>query len=222
MTAVWPQPLSAVWFDLDGTLIDSAPDLYRAMLALCAEQGVDAPGPEAFRERVSRGGLAMLRSVFADADPAMLDHLLPRFLELYAQRMDVLTRLFDGMALLLDALDQRGMPWGIVTNKSAVLGEPLLARLRLAQRAAACVYGDTLPVRKPDPAPLLLACQKAEVPARQCVYIGDDERDIQAARGAGMVSIVAGWGYLDGGEVHTWGADHVAATVNDLARLLVA
>lgn len=220
MSRQWPGSLSAVWFDLDGTLVDSAPDLYQACLDLCAEQGVAAPDYSDFRPLVSRGGMAMLRASLPAQDEAGLEQILPRFLEIYAQRLDGLTRLFDGMRAVLDTLALRDIPWGIVTNKSCVLAEPLLQRLGLHPQAAACVYGDTLPLRKPDPAPVLHACKQAGVLPEACIFIGDDARDIQAGQAAGMYSIAAAWGYLDGGDPHTWGADCVLEDVDQLARLL--
>ncbi len=220
MSRSWPRPLAAVWFDLDGTLVDSAPDLYQACVDLCAEQSVAAPAYDAFRPLVSRGGMAMLRASLPDRDEASLKQVLPRFLQIYADRVDGLTRLFDGMREVLDSLGTRNVPWGIVTNKSGALAEPLLKRLGLYAQSAACVYGDTLPVSKPDPLPLLHACKQAHVAPKDCIFVGDDARDIQAGHAAGMVSVAAGWGYLDGGEPHAWGADHIAETVANLADLL--
>ena len=222
MTREWPRPLSAVWFDLDGTLVDSAPDLYQACLDVCAEHGVAAPAYDAFRPLVSRGGMAMLRASFPDRDQAGLERILPRFLQIYAQRLDGMTRLFDGMHTVLDSLAARNIAWGVVTNKSGELAEPLLQRLGLQARAAACVYGDSLPVRKPDPAPLLHACRLAGVAPDACIFVGDDKRDIEAGQAAGMFSIAAAWGYLDGGDPHDWGAERVLDDVQQLATLLDA
>ncbi len=222
MSRQWPRPLSAVWFDLDGTLVDSAPDLYQACLDICAENGVVAPAYDAFRPLVSRGGMAMLRASFPDRDQTELERILPRFLQIYAQRLDGMTRLFDGMGALLDSLAARSIAWGVVTNKSGALAEPLLQRLGLHAAAAACVYGDSLPVRKPDPEPLLHACRLASVAPGACIFVGDDKRDIEAGRAAGMFSIAAAWGYLDGGDPHDWDAECVVADVHELARLLEA
>ena len=216
----WPRPLAAMWFDLDGTLVDSAPDLYRACVELCAEHGTEPPNYAAFRPLVSRGGMAMLRASFGEAGEQQLESLLPRFLEIYAERLDGMTRVFDGMRELLDALTARRVAWGVVTNKSGFLAEPLLQRLGLHAQAAACIYGDTLERRKPDPAPLLHACHLAGFAPGDCIYVGDDERDIQAGHAAGMYSIAAAWGYLDGGDPHSWGADRVVTDVAQLARLL--
>lgn len=220
MSRPWPRPLAAVWFDLDGTLIDSAPDLYQACLAVCREQGRAAPAYEIFRTRVSRGGRAMLQAAFPEHDAAAIEALLPRFLALYEACLDGLTRPFEGMPAVLDDLAARGIAWGVVTNKSEALGVPLLERLGLLSRAAACVYGDSLAVRKPDPGPLLHVCRQIGVAPEACVFVGDDARDIEAGRAAGMYSIAAAWGYLDGGDPHAWRADAVVETVSGLAQRL--
>lgn len=220
MSHAWPRPLAAVWFDLDGTLVDSAPDLYHAVETLCAEQDVPTPGYAEFRPRVSRGGMAMLRGCFPGLDEAALAQLLPRFLELYSARLDRDTRLFQGMDEVLDGLDERGLVWGVVSNKVAALGAPLLGRLGLLERAVACVFGDTLPVKKPHPAPLQHACRQAGVAVAESVYVGDDERDIQAANAAGMCGVVAAWGYLDGSDPDGWGAHAVLDDVQQLRQRL--
>ena len=168
----------AVFFDLDGTLVDSAPDLVAAVQALCAELG------------------------------------------LYAIKMVVHTRLYDGMAEVLDLLQSRGIAWGIVTNKPGWLTRPMLAQMTFHQSCAALVTGDCLPVRKPDPAPLLRACELAGVDAADCVFIGDDLRDVQAGGAAGMRTIAAAWGYLDGGNPQAWGADLVVGTPHGLPAAL--
>lgn len=222
MSGSWPQPLAAVWFDLDGTLVDSAPDLHHAVTTVCTEEGVPAPAYADFRPRVSRGGMAMLDACFPDHGQGALERLLPRFLDVYADRLDRDTRLFEGMDAILDDLDRRQIPWGIVTNKVAALGEPLLRRLGLRQRAVACAFGDSLAVKKPDPAQLLLVCREAGVDAAQCIYVGDDERDMLAAHAAGMPGVVAGWGYLDGSNPQVWAADRVLEDVAQLATLLAA
>jgi phosphoglycolate phosphatase len=212
--------LRGVFFDLDGTLVDSAPDLIAAVAALCAELGAPPPDPAAVRKVVSAGGRAMLREGLAGADDAMIDQWLPRFLDLYAVAMTVHTRLYEGMADALAALESRGIVWGIVTNKPGWLARPMMAQMAFFARSAALVTGDCLPVKKPDPAPLLHACALAGVDAADCVYVGDDLRDVEAGRAAGMRTVAAGWGYLNGGDPHTWNADLVVATPADLPRAL--
>ena len=199
----------AVLFDLDGTLVDSAPDLVAAVEALCAELGAPRPDAEAVRRVVSAGGRAMLRTGLAGADDAMIDQWLPRFLDLYSAAMTVHTRLYDGVAEVLSTLESRGIAWGIVTNKPGWLARPMLAQMDFHRGCAALVTGDCLPVRKPDPAPVLHACALAGVAASDAVMVGDDLRDVLAGRAAGTRTIAAGWGYLDGGDPHAWGADQV-------------
>jgi phosphoglycolate phosphatase len=205
-------PPRAVFFDLDGTLVDSAPDLVAAVQTLCAELGAPSPDAAAVRKVVSAGGRAMLRQGLAGADDAMIDQWLPRFLDIYSVAMTVHTRLYDGMADVLDLLAARGIAWGIVTNKPGWLARPMLAQMDFHHASVALVTGDCLPVRKPDPAPVLFACAQAGIDPSRAVMIGDDLRDVQAGRAAGTRTIAAAWGYLDGGDPHAWGADDVVAT----------
>jgi phosphoglycolate phosphatase len=211
---------SGVLFDLDGTLVDSAPDLVAAVAALCAELGAPPPDAEAVREVVSAGGRAMLRRGLPGADDAMIDQWLPRFLDLYSVNMAQHTRLYDGMPEVLALLEARGIAWGIVTNKPGWLTRPLLDQLSLHERCAVVVSGDCLPVRKPDPAPVLHACALAGIDAGTCVFVGDDLRDVQAGRAAGTRTIAAAWGYLNGGDPHAWGADHVVDRPSALPAVL--
>ncbi|MGH8040587.1 MAG: phosphoglycolate phosphatase [Rudaea sp.] len=199
----------AVFFDLDGTLVDSAPDLVVAMQRLRTEQGESPADAQAIGAVVSRGGRAMLRCGFPAADDTRIESLLPRFLELYAGAIAVHSALFPGMAAVLTTLESRGVRWGVVTNKPGALARALLAALALDARCAALVSGDCLALKKPDPAPILRACEIAGVSANRCVYVGDDARDIEAGRRAGMGTFAAAWGYLDGEDPHAWGADRV-------------
>ena len=194
MSAAAPR---ALFFDLDGTLVDSAPDLVAAVQALCAELGAPPPDAQAVRRVVSAGGRAMLRQGLPGADDAMIDQWLPRFLDIYSVAMTVHTRLYDGVA------------WGIVTNKPGWLARPMLEQMQFHRGAVALVTGDCLPVRKPDPAPVLFACEQAGIGPQSAVMIGDDLRDVLAGRAAGTRTVAAAWGYLDGGDPHAWGADLV-------------
>jgi phosphoglycolate phosphatase len=215
-----PQPLAGVLFDLDGTLLDSAPGLYAALQAQCDEMGVPAPPYAPVREVVSRGSRAVLRTAFPQADEAAIAALAPRYLEIYATLMNTRSRPFDGVEAMLATLESAHVPWAVVTNKPAFLTDPLLAHLGMDTRAAAVVSGDTLPLRKPDPAPVLHACALAGVDPDACIFVGDDQRDVQAGHAAGLYTVAAAWGYLDGGDPHAWGADRVAASVDELLRLL--
>lgn len=215
-----PQPLAGVLFDLDGTLVDSAADLYRALQALCAESGGVVPPFQSVRQVVSSGARAIVREAFPGWSDEQLAALMPRYLEIYRDMLDGETRTFDGVDALLDALDAHGVSWAIVTNKAGFLSMPLLQGLGLAERAAAVVCGDTLPTRKPDPAMLLHACELADIAPAQCVMVGDDIRDIQAGQRAGMPTIAAAWGYWNADMPDHGGADAVPATPHDLATLL--
>ena len=214
------RPPRAVLFDLDGTLVDSAPDLIAAVRALCNELGAPPPDAERVREVVSAGGRAMLRRGLPGADEAMIDQWLPRFLDIYSVNMNEHTRLYDGMDAVLEGFESRGVAWGVVTNKPGWLARPLLAQMGLAARCSALVSGDCLSVRKPDPAPVLRACELAGVEAFATAFVGDDLRDVLAGRAGGAVTVAAAWGYLDGGDPHAWGADHVVKTPLDLPRAL--
>ena len=211
------------FFDLDGTLADTAPDLAAALNRILSEEG-RAPLPyAAIRPTVSHGALAMVRHAFGErTDEARLLPLRDRLVAYYAADIAAETRLFDGMQALLEALEKAGIPWGVVTNKPGYLTTPLLAALGLAQRCSAVVSGDTLTVSKPDPAPLLHACRLAGCDPQASWYVGDAERDIEAARRAGMGSVLALYGYLDTGEAWScWRADHTVERPDQLPQLLL-
>lgn len=212
--------IQAVLFDLDGTLVDSAPDLIVAMQRLQAEEGQSALDPASIGAVVSKGGRAMLRRGFPGADDARVESLLPRFLDLYFAAIATHTRTYPGVDDMLATLQARGVHWGIVTNKPGWLARALLAALALDTRCAALVSGDCLAQKKPDPEPILHACAVAGVSAEFCVYVGDDARDIEAGRRAGCMTVAAGWGYLDGEDPRTWNADTVVASPHDLLAAL--
>ena len=209
-----------VLFDLDGTLADSAPDLVAALATLCVEIGAPAPDAARVSTVVSAGGRAILRSGLPACEEARIEELLPRYLDLYAARGNASTALYDGIAGILDGLDARGIPWGVVTNKVGWLAQPVLAHLGLDTRCKALVAGDTLARRKPDPAPVLHACVELGIAPSDTTFVGDDLRDILAGKAAGTRTIAAGWGYLDGGDPHAWGADLVIETTHALSRAL--
>lgn len=215
-----PEDVQGVLFDLDGTLLDSAPDLYAALLEQCVEEGVTAPSYPRVRAVVSRGARAVLRCAFGERGEPAVEALVPRFLLLYQQLMARQTRVFDGVDELLSRIEGQGLRWGIVTNKAAFLTDDLVSRIGWADRAGAVVSGDTLPVKKPDPAPVLLACERARLVPAHCLFVGDDQRDIQAGAAAGLYTVAVSWGYLDGGDPHGWGADAVIDHPSELAELL--
>ncbi|MFO1219814.1 MAG: phosphoglycolate phosphatase [Burkholderiaceae bacterium] len=201
----------AVLFDLDGTLVDSAPDLAGAANDLRAAHGLAPLAFEMLRPMVGAGARGMVGASFgvAPGEPTF-ETLRDAFLERYAQRLLQHTRLFDDMHAVLDAIESQGLRWGIVTNKAMRFTEPIVAGLRLATRVAALVAGDTTPHAKPHPAPLLEAARQMHLAPERCVYVGDDQRDVIAGRAAGMPTLAAAWGYLGAGAaVHEWGADEV-------------
>lgn len=210
--------IKTVLFDLDGTLADTAPDLAYALNAVLQEQGREPLPYASIRPVVSHGGIALIKHGFSiDESAAEFPPLRQRLLEIYRANIARETRLFDGMATLLEQLEQRGLNWGVVTNKPGWLTEPLLEQLGIRQRAAAIVSGDTLPQRKPHPAPMLLACEQAGSDAAHCLYIGDAERDIEAGRNAGMRTLVALFGYLgDMDYPEQWQADGMVESALDI------
>jgi phosphoglycolate phosphatase len=195
-----------VLFDLDGTLLDTAPDMGDALNVLRAEHGHAALPHSTIRPQVSHGASGLVRLGFPGTLAAEHATLVARFLELYKERLTSATRPFDEVIGLLDALESEGIRWGIVTNKTSWLTEPLLLSLGLTPRVLVC--GDTLPERKPSPAPLLHAATRLEVRARGCIYVGDALRDMQAARAAEMFALGARFGYIDPSEKpEEWPAD---------------
>jgi len=186
--------------DLDGTLLDTAPDLARVANLMRGEAQL-APLPfEQLRPHVSHGSKAVLRAAFPGSDGPQIEALQRRFLQLYREQLTVETRLFPGFEAVLRALETHGIPWGIITNKPGWLTEPLLAELGLHARAACVLSGDSLPVAKPHPLPLLTAAERIAVAPERCAYVGDALRDMQAARSAGMVGLAARYGYIGPGE----------------------
>jgi phosphoglycolate phosphatase len=196
-------PLRGVLFDLDGTVLDTAPDFLRVLNALLAESG-RAPLPlSAVRPNVSHGSRRVVKLGFPDADDAQFAALQQRFLEIYRAGLSLETRLFAGMEQVLRGLATRGLRTGIVTNKPAWLAE-----LDLARRFDCVVSGDTVGVGKPDPAPLLHAAGLAGLTPADCIYVGDAERDVEAAHRAGMPALVANYGYIGtGDDTAAWQGD---------------
>jgi phosphoglycolate phosphatase len=192
--------LRAVLLDLDGTLLDTAPDMADALNQLRIAEGLAALPFAQVRPHVSHGAPRLIRLAFGEADAPRLEALRGRFLGLYRDCLSRQTCLFTGFEHVLDRIEQAGMRWGIVTNKPGWLTVPLLEQLGLDRRSACVVSGDTLAERKPHPMQLLHAAAQLGLEPRECVYLGDAERDVQAARNAGMIPLVAGFGYLNDGE----------------------
>ena len=211
----------AVLFDLDGTLADTAPDLAAALNRLRAEQGLEPLPLEDVRPFASAGARGLVHVGF-DAKPgdSEYDALREAFLEFYREHTCVDTRLFPGIPELLAELARRDIPWGVVTNKATRFTDRVIEALKLAP--ACVVSGDTTPHLKPHPAPLLHAAGLLALPPAQCLYLGDDLRDIQGARAAGMRAIAVDWGYHHpaSGGPGTWQAEAVISQPQDLIRML--
>jgi N-acetyl-D-muramate 6-phosphate phosphatase len=200
--------LRCVLFDLDGTLLDTAPDMVAALNALRLEHGEPPLPYDLVRGAVSHGAARIVKTGFPDAADENFEALRARYLQIYSGALAVHTRLFPGMEQVLNNLDCVGLSAGIVTNKPGWLTTPLLEQLNLTARFVCVVSGDSLAERKPHPLPLLHAAQLAGVTAQQCVYVGDALRDIQAAHAAQMPGLVADYGYLLPDEdSSTWGGD---------------
>ncbi|MDH3218959.1 MAG: phosphoglycolate phosphatase [Gammaproteobacteria bacterium] len=212
--------IEAVLFDLDGTLIDTAPDMGGALNNLLIEKSMAPLSLTTIRPYVSQGGLVLTRLGFAGKVPERdIEPLRQRFLAHYREIIADESRLFDGYPAILDDLETRGMPWGIVTNKPEWLTHPLLERLDLARRAAVVIGGDTLEQRKPHPLPLQVAAARLGIDCDKCVYVGDDERDIVAGKAANMKTLVAAYGYIENhDDIESWEADGVIDTPADLLR----
>ncbi|WDS36728.1 phosphoglycolate phosphatase [Pseudoxanthomonas sp.] len=204
-------------FDLDGTLLDSAPDMVATVNRMLAARG-RAPMPlEALRPHVSKGARAMSGAAFLELSIAQRDALVPEFLAIYAEELGKHGVPFEGIEPMLRALENAGGRWGIVTNKPEYLARDLMPLLGWETRCAVLIGGDTLSERKPHPLPLQEAARLLGADIAQCVYIGDDERDIQSARAAGMASIAALWGYrLADDAPDAWQADVMLDEASDL------
>ncbi|MBS0364832.1 MAG: HAD-IA family hydrolase [Proteobacteria bacterium] len=210
----------AVLFDLDGTLLDTACDITDALNRVRQEQGCPPLPYEQANCWVSRGALAMTRLGFPEAEGEQFEALRQRVLQHYRRALVVKTRPYEGVEDALQDLDRRAIPWGIVTNKAGWLTEPLLAHFSWS-RGRFLVCGDTLPHRKPHPQPLLHAARALAVAPAQCLYVGDAEGDVLAARAAGMPVYVARFGYVPPGEQpESWPADGWLQTPADMVRLL--
>jgi N-acetyl-D-muramate 6-phosphate phosphatase len=213
--------IRAVLFDLDGTLLDTAPDLIHALNTIRQEQGREPMPYATARTQVSHGSSGLIRLGFPDLDDIAREPLRLRLLDVYRAHLAVDTALFPRCQQVLDGLTARHMSWGIVTNKPAFLTDPLLDALRLQPLSGCVVSGDTLPQRKPHPAPLLLAATQLGLSATNCLYVGDAERDVQAARAAQMPVLVARYGYLGPeDDPDSWQADAYIDSPHEILQWL--
>ncbi|HMZ00330.1 MAG TPA: phosphoglycolate phosphatase [Burkholderiaceae bacterium] len=215
-------PYRAVLFDLDGTLVDSAPDLAGAGNDLRERRGLPALPLDLYRPLTGTGARGMLRvALGSSAEQDDFESIKDEYLSTYAQRMTRLTQVFADMEAVLTGLEARSTAWGVVTNKHSRFAAPLIDGLGLAGRCAVLVCGDSAARAKPHPDPLLLAAARLGLAPTDCLYVGDDLRDVQAGQAAGMATIAAGWGYLgDGAPIEAWGADQIAETPRALLKLL--
>jgi len=212
----------AVLFDLDGTLIDTAPDMAAALNILCDEEKQTCLPYAEVRPFVSNGSIALVKLAFGEQlDSTTLERLKSRYLEIYQNHLAVHSRLFDEMDDLLSQLEQNNIPWGVVTNKPGWLTEPLMEALGLKQRACCIVSSDSTKNRKPHPEPLYYACELTAVKPEQCVYIGDAQRDIEAGQNAGMKTIIAQYGYIgDWENTDDWQADYSIQSPSQIFDLI--
>jgi phosphoglycolate phosphatase len=217
--ALMPAP-RAILFDLDGTLADTAPDLAAAVNWLRTERGLDPTPYSVLRPTASAGARGMIGAAFglAPGDDGYEELRLAWF-DRYQSAMAVHSTLFDGIAGLLDGIAAAGMKWGIVTNKPARFTDPLVPQIGLAH-AGCIVSGDTTGHAKPHPAPLLEGARRLDMAPEHCWYVGDDQRDVEAGRAAGMITVACAWGYCGTIDPATWGADYLLDTPTDLLDTL--
>jgi len=208
----------AVLFDLDGTFADTAPDLGAALNHVLKLHNLPPLPLEITRLQASHGSAGLIKLGFnVEPDSAKFPALRDAFLAHYSANICIHTTLFPGMAALIDTLEQRGLPWGIVTNKPHRFTMPLMQALGYAGRAACMVSGDTCAHAKPHPEPLLYAAKIMGIAPQNCVYLGDDKRDIEAGRAAGMKSLIALFGYIDPkADLKAWQADASITSPLDL------
>jgi 2-phosphoglycolate phosphatase len=207
----------AVLFDLDGTFADTAGDLAYALNCMRASRALHPVPLDVTRPVTSMGARGLLGVGF-DVLPGHAEYASMReeFLQIYARNLCRETGLFPGISQLIDVLQERQLRWGIVTNKAERFARPLLELLGVGRRAACIVGGDTTPHLKPHPAPLLAACTTISLAPSECVYVGDDKRDVEAGRAAGMKTVAVRYGYLNGGNPDNWGADAVIGAPEEL------
>lgn len=216
--------IAAVLFDLDGTLIDSAPDLGGAADQMRTDRGLASLPFDLYRPMAGAGARGMLGVAFGvNPQSPNYETLRDEFFDRYERRLSQQTVAFEGVAELIAGLNQRNILWGVVTNKAARFTNPLTNAIPLFATSKAIVSGDTTPHAKPHPAPLLEAARRLNVSPAQCVYVGDDERDIVAGNAAGMYTIAATYGYLGSkADASTWGARLKINSPSELLQLLTS
>ena len=214
--------MTAILFDLDGTLVDTAPDMGAALNHILMEENLPVLPLEVIRPHVSRGGLALTLLGFeAHRHEDEIEPLRLRFLDRYFEHIANHSALFDGYDDVLKKLEDNGIAWGVVTNKPGWLTDPLMQCLELAERAAVIISGDTTAERKPHPLPLQTAAERIGQPCSECLYIGDDRRDIQAGSAAGMTTVIARYGYItEPDSIDQWQAHFTIDRPVDILELI--
>ena len=214
----------AVLFDLDGTLVDTAPDMVRVLFDMLKAYDSPLLSYDVARASVSNGSLGLVRLAFPAVGEEKQAELQQEYLRRYEEILSgpsVSSVLFPGLPNLIDVLDQHQRPWGIVTNKPQRMTDPLLTHLGLSKRTGCAISGDTLLERKPHPAPLLLGSEQIGAAPARTIYVGDARRDIEAGRAAGMATIAAAYGYItDDDNPNLWEADNMVASTEELAKIL--
>ncbi len=205
------KPIGAVLFDLDGTLIDTAPDLIHCLNLILIKLGEPTVTTKQIKPYISGGFESILKAgLDRDIEINELEEYRLMYLKLYRENLSSQSALFEGMDRLLQAIEQKGLCWGIVTNKPGFLTDPLMRQMNLAHRCCAIISADTTIQKKPHPMPMLEACKRCKVFAESCIYIGDDLRDIEAGNAAGMRTLAASWGYHSPAHaIYEWPADAV-------------
>ena len=210
----------AVLFDLDGTLLDTAKDLVNALEIVCAEERRAAPDATLASRQVSNGAIGLVRLAFPEHNEETLERLRARLVSVYEDNLVVHTAPYPGMVDTLDALEQTGIVWGVVTNKLRYLAVPILKQVGLLDRCATVVGGDTADRNKPHPDPINYALAELGIAADRAVYVGDAEKDVLAGKAAGTRTIAVTWGYIiPGHDPYGWNADYTIESPNELLSL---
>ena len=216
------KPIKAVLFDLDGTLLDTAPDFAVVVNQMCAHHDRPEIEYERIRATVSHGARALVTLAFQlqEGDKGFEDKR-QELLSRYSDHLAVFTKPFDGIEGLLNWLDNRALPWGVVTNKPRGFASPLMEALALHERCATLVCPDDVTHTKPHPEPLLLACKHIDCRAEETIYLGDHRRDIEAGANAGMATLAVNYGYIDSNDpIQSWQADFIVEQADEIQPLL--
>lgn len=212
-----------VLFDFDGTLVDSAPDLAASANYIRTQQGLEPLPLDHLRPYASMGARGLLKAALdLDTDHPNYEAQKNLFLDYYAANSTTLSELFDGVDILISQLNDIGISWGVVTNKAVHLTQPIMEHFNLSATSKVLVGGDSTPHIKPHPASLFLACELTGIAPADCIYVGDDERDIVAGKAAGMATAVAAYGYCDfDPAIANWQADGIASHATEIFPIVL-